>query len=664
MPAIERIRTIAINGSGPSTFDRESRSVRVIAATEDPVEMYDWETGSISEVLLMSGVKLPKSRQIPLLDTHSRYSVAEVLGSARDMKSLDGILDATVVFSSVPAAEDAMTKVEEGHVTDFSIGYRVLKEVRLKQGETRTLSGKEFTGPMRVVTSWMPRELSICPIGADPRSKARSDNDSQIYGGGTMPKELRERLEKLGLRKDASDDEAYAFLAGLEMRTPGTEPPADGPAPLDETAVRRIAEEAQRAERVRAQEIRAMCRDLQCDDLAEDLIANGSGIDDARRAVHQAVAARMKNPGTVPAGSIEFGLDGKDKFRSAVTDSLLVRSGYKRPDGSPALAPGHESFLSYKLSELARECLRFAGQSLRGNIMDVVGRALTMSDMPSIMADVANKFLQQGFLSAEETFDAWTSVIPANDFKRTLMVGVSNIDGLLQVKEDGEYQYGYAADKGEYIQLATYGRIYPLSRQAIINDDLGALTTLPAKRGEAARRLEGDVVYAVLTANAAMNEDNKALFHADHGNIGTAGLPDTDTMNEMDELFGAQTGIKGEALNIPIRYLLAPRGLWGTIETFFGTLEYKDVNGVTVKNIWFNRLERIYESRLQAASATRWYCAGPKGSTVVRAHLSGIDTPYLEERTGWTVDGIEYKVRFDVAAAAADFRALATNPGR
>lgn len=673
MAAIERTRSINIGqaGQAPSTFDRETRSVSVVAATEDPVEMYDSEMGgTIGEVLPMATCKLPKSRQIPLLDTHNRYSVGDILGSARDLATDKDTLNARVVYSSVPKGEEAMTKTEEGHLSDFSIGYRVHKYARLKAGETRTIGGKEYSGPLLVATSWTPRELSTCPIGADPRSKARSDNNSQIYGGNTMPKELREKLEKLGLRKDASDEEAHTFLAGLDIRQAGQNTPpviddGDSTTPLDAAAVRTITEDVQRAERQRSFEIRSMCTDMDCGDLADDLVNRGLSVDDARKQVMSAIKTRMQNPGTVPAGSIEFGLDSKDKFRAAVTDAVLIRGAYQRPTNSPALAPGHESFLSYKLSELARECLRFVGQSLRGNIMEVVGRALTTSDLPSIMADVANKFLQQGFMSAEETFDLWTGVMPANDFKQTMLIGVSNIDGLLEIKEDGEYKYGYISDKHEHIQLGTYGRIYPLSRQAIINDDMNALTVIPAKRGEAARRLEGDVVYAVITANAAMNEDNTTLFHADHGNIGTAGLPDSDTMDEMDALFGAQTGIKGEALNIPIKYVLAPRGIRGATERFFNTVQILDANGQLLNNIWSgNSVQRIYEGRLQTADTKRWYCAGPKGTTIMRAHLSGIDTPYMEERTGWTVDGVEYKVRFDVAAAASDFRALATNPGR
>jgi hypothetical protein len=37
--------------------------------------------------------------------------------------------------------------------------------------------------------------------------------------------------------------------------------------------------------------------------------------------------------------------------------------------------------------------------------------------------------------------------------------------------------------------------------------------------------------------------------------------------------------------------------------------------------------------------------------------------PYLESRNGFTVDGVEFKVRIDAGAKAMDWKALASNDG-
>lgn len=349
--------------------------------------------------------------------------------------------------------------------------------------------------------------------------------------------------------------------------------------------------------------------------------------------------------------------DAREKFRAAAGDALCRQAGISVPQPSP----GFEDFLNFTPRELARECLRRARQPINGSVGEMVGRSLTSSDFPSILADVANKALFDGFAQATETFEAWTGTLPAANFKALNVVSISALDGLLAVSEHGEYKYGFAADKGETITLGTAGRIYPISRTAIVNDELGIVMQRFRDAGRVAKKYEGDLVYAVLTTNAAMGEDSKALFHADHGNIGTNALPDVDSMNEMDALFGAQTGINSEALNIPMEFLIAPRGLWGSIEAFFAATEYRDANNVTIRNIWFNRLQRIYDSRL---TGTAWYCAGPKGTTVVRTHLDGVQIPYTEIQPGWKQDAIELKVRYDVAAGAVDWRGLAYNAGR
>ena len=109
----------------PSTLNADARSVEVIGATEQPVDVFDFERWEVvSEVLLMAGCEMPKNRQVPLLDTHWRGDTTSVLGSYRDMAVAGDQLTGLVVFSSVTEAEAPFTKLREGHLTDFSVGYR------------------------------------------------------------------------------------------------------------------------------------------------------------------------------------------------------------------------------------------------------------------------------------------------------------------------------------------------------------------------------------------------------------------------------------------------------------------------------------------------------------------------------------------------------------
>lgn len=97
-----------------------------------------------------------------------------------------------------------------------------------------------------------------------------------------------------------------------------------------------------------------------------------------------------------------------------------------------------------------------------------------------------------------------------SDFKTAHRVGLG-ASFLRSVREGAEYKYITTKDRGESIALATYGEIFSITRQALINDDLNQLTDVPMKMGRAAKATIGDLVYEILTANAVLS-DGKKLF--------------------------------------------------------------------------------------------------------------------------------------------------------
>jgi len=215
----------------PSTLNEEKRSLEIVIATETPVRMYDWETGEdVPEVLLAKGAIMP--RQVPLLDTHSRWSVSDVLGSVRNRKVEGYQVTGMAFFSSTTKADEAFSKYREGHLTDFSVGYRFSKNsvTRVKKGEKVEIDGRTWKGPVNVVTSWTIKEVSCCPIGADAKAKARSDQpfeggdqqtlNIQINNNSEIRKDTdmeREELEK-ALEKQRADfqDQIEALTRALQ----------------------------------------------------------------------------------------------------------------------------------------------------------------------------------------------------------------------------------------------------------------------------------------------------------------------------------------------------------------------------------------------------------------------------------------------------------------
>ena len=662
-----------INKRQPETLNEDDRSVSVVMASENPVEVFDFRTMQIiDEVLLMSGLQNEEGDQLPLLDSHDRHSVRNMLGSVRGIHIENDKVIGRAFYSKISQGEDAFTLVREKHLTDYSVGFRILKSTFVPDEEKTVIGGREFEGPVRVVTSWRMFELSNTPIGADATAKARSlhetnTNKKQVTKPESQEEEImnpkiRALLEKQGLKHDATEAEANAFLlAEVERKAVKL----DDVNKIDANAVKEAEKaraEGAEKERLRISEINNTCKRHDCADLAANFIDKGQTIEAVREAVLKHLTDRATPP--APSSDVDLVKDGRDKIREAAEDSIYLRAGVKI--GKPA--EGAEDLRGYSLRELARESLRRANLETGGNVMQMVGRALTTSDFPLLLANIANKELLRGFEQNEETWQVWAGTGSVPDFKTLDILAASEFSNLEEVVEGGEFKFSKRSEKREQVQVLTFGKLYWLSRQAIINDDLGAITDAPRGMGEAAARLVGDTVYNVLINNAAMVEDDVALFNAAHDNLLTdAALSITSIQNSIKQM-KLQKNLLGDAtLNIRPRFFLAPVAIEGTAENFFRASLPENQAGLLTGSLGEvnpyagNFFTRVYEPRLDADSAVKFYLAGRPDQTVKAYFLNGITAPFMEERQGWNVDGREWKVRLDVAAVAVDFRALQSN---
>ncbi|SMA45366.1 ATP-dependent Clp protease proteolytic subunit 1 [Klebsiella pneumoniae] len=393
-------------------------------------------------------------------------------------------------------------------------------------------------------------------------------------------------------------------------------------------------------------ELQAQCvADMDCTvDQAKDKLLALLGKD--------ASPSAKTTPAHIHAGNGNFVADG-------IRQALMARAGFEGQERDNV-------YNGMTLREYARMALTERGIGVSSyNPMQMVGLALTHSnsDFGNILLDVANKSLLQGWDEAEETFDLWTKKGQLSDFKTAHRVGMGGFNSLRKVREGAEYKYVTTGDKGETIALATYGEIFSITRQAIINDDLNALTDVPMKMGMAAKGTIGDLVYAVLIDNPKLS-DNKPLFHADHKNL-SSGAISVSSIDDARKLMRLQK--EGErSLNIRPAYMLVPVGL----ETLANqTIKSASVKGADINsginNPIQNFAEVISEPRLDENNPNAWYLAAAKGrDTIEVAYLNGVDTPYIDQLEGFTTDGVATKVRIDAGVAPLDYRGLVKSSGQ
>lgn len=369
--------------------------------------------------------------------------------------------------------------------------------------------------------------------------------------------------------------------------------------------------------------------------------------------------ASQRHPGHVSNGNI---------VGDGVRASLYGRLGMEENEADNA-------YNHMTLRELARASLADRGigvASLRP--MDMVGLAFThdSSDFGNILLDASHRSLLQGWEQAEETYQLWTKKGRLSDFKVANRVGLGSFSTLREVRPGAEYKYITLGDSGETIRLATYGEIFSINRQAIINDDLDALSAIPRLMGEAARATIGDLVYDTLTNNGKM-KDGKPLFDASRKNLFTGNasalsieaMSTAKTAMALQKTKAAKEGDKTRTLNIRPAFLLCPVALEDKANQLIRSASVPNAQvNAGVVNPMKDFAQVISDPRLDDSSSSSWYLAGKQNSdTIEVAYLDGVDVPYIDQMEGFTSDGIATKVRIDAGVSALDARGLNKSVG-
>lgn len=471
--------------------------------------------------------------------------------------------------------------------------------------------------------------------------------------------------QTLSINGRTFDLSIYSKLPVVKQ-VPAVEPPQDNTKKQEEQNMNEEIKNQIKAERARVFEINAMAENFGVDKKVRDAwIENGVTVDAVRKEILDMQIEAIKTTRVETPVEVEVKADERDKFRAAATDALAMRAGLKV--ASPAA--GATELRGATMFDLAKEALARAGNLPRTyERMEIVKAALGQgtSDFPLVLSNVVNKSLMTAYEMAPTTYQAWTKRGNLSDFKAASRIQVSEFGELSEVKEGAEYKSTELSEAAESIQLKKYGKIFSITREAIINDDLQALADIPAKLGAAARFTVENFVYGILTANAVL-ADNVALFEASmHKNLtGTGTALSVDSLAKAQAMMRKQKGLAGkQTLNISPAYLIVPAEKEVLALQLINSTVDPAKNNAT-PNPFANRLSVIACPILDANSTTAWYLASAPGfvDTIEVAFLNGQDTPYLEQRMGFEVDGVEYKVRHEFGAKALDFRGLYKNAG-
>lgn len=665
----------------PASVNTDKRTVDLTFSTGAAVERRDWWTGDryIEKLSLEPGaVRLGRlNAGGPLLDSHSAYSVRDMLGAVvpGTAKVANKLGAATVQFSQREDVAPIWRDVQDGLIRNVSVGYRVytFEETRAKDGAL----------PTRLATDWEPFELSMVPMPADPGAQTRDGKTLEtnpcqiIVRGETPPAEPRQENRSMDpVKIDTKQSETILERNPLDPGAPTNGLRLTAADPKDKTP----AEMATDTELARVRGIIDACEVARVGvEFRNELIDGKIPLLEAQTRIFKEIAKRGGDD-VMPRqrGTRVEVEDVMIHVRSGIENALTHRlaGDLKKPNGDlyfPLTDLGRK-YRGMSLMDTARVYLQGRGirvtdmpkKELAGVALGLVdvrsGGMHTTSDFANLLADVANKTLRAAYEEQPQTFRPLVRVVQVPDFKSVNRVQLGDAPALLEVAEHGEFKTGTTSDAKETYALHTYGRKFAITRQALINDDTDAFSRVPMMFGRKARVLESNLVWGQITGNPTMGDGN-ALFSAAHGNLETDGdRISVPSLGRARASLRRQTSLDGEFLNLSASYLIVPTNLETLADQYVTVVTPQAAGNV---NPFQNRLQVIAEPRLDEDSPLAWYLAAAAGQIdiIELAYLEGEAGPMIESRIGFDVDGLEIKTRLDVEAKIIDWRGLHKDPG-
>lgn len=634
----------------PSSVNEETRTVELVWTTGEKVLRSSWDGQFFEELSLdPKHVRMGRltSGRAPFLANHNGRDLDAVIGiiERADMKS------ATVRFAKDdPEADKAWNKVRQGILPNVSVGYRVhrFEEVKGSDPKIRTLRA----------TDWEPYEVSLVPMGADSAAHVRlapAEKNPCVFISGEEPSQEQHKMAD-------------------EKQTPAA--PA-----VDVDAARA---EAAKLERNRVSEILGAVRTAKLgDEFAQTFVESGVSADEARKAVLAELAKRDAATASAPArADVTVTDDQSDKWQRGVSAWLyekagngLVEQAAKRGlKGFEKVELDAGEFRGMSLLDIARESLERRGIKTRGiydrvKLVELAMRATgygQTSDFAVLFENVMYKSMRAAYALQADTWRRWIKTDSVSDFRASNRY-LNGSFGTLDVVAEGEEYKNRAIPDGAKVSITTekLGGIISISREAIINDDMGSLADLATRFGRSAGLTIETKAYALLAENSGAGPlvGGVNFFHASRGNLGSASALSVAGLQADRLLMRKQKDITGnEFLDLNPSILLVPVELEDSAKILNADAFDPGQTGQKTNPVRGLFSDIVATPRI--TNATRRYLFAGSKEAFVCAFLEGSgEGPTMESQEDFRRDGMSWKARIEFKVQPYDPKAAVYNPG-
>ena len=585
----------------PTSWNPETRTCRATILSANPVVRRDG-IGMFHEVLDPMQVNPDDVVGLPVVDNHAAASVSKTLGRVTGAgRSSDGSIWADLQIS---ASEPAVgQKIAEGIISGVSVGYDVPRWTERNTAGVRT----------RVSAALKLNEVSLTAMPADTSCFIRSKE--------------------------------------VPLHTNTAAPPTDTSA---NTSYDRVAVNGQIRSLVKTAGLGA--------EVADTLIDTGADIETAKGRILDSMLSRSAGR-SVAAVQVISDNDSPETVIDRMGTAFAARATERLPEQHRVAMPENcRSYAGRTMLSLAAELADRRGNSI-GRYVDpntMYTRAMTTSDFPNLLANVAHKVLLPAYQNAQPTYRRFFARRDLADYRATSLTRLGDFPVPLAVGENGEYKEGSISDSGQTAQLAHYGRVITLSRQSIVNDDLNGFADLPSKAAIRCADWENAVAWAHIVSNPAL-ADGYSLFDATHhGNAAASGgAISVTTIGAGEAAMMKQTSLDGLKLNLRPEVLAVSPDKLTIARQFVTSITPHQTSDV---NPFVGQITVVGDANL---SGNAWYLfAEPTAlETFNYGYLQGQTGPTITPEQGFDVAGMRLRLAIDFYVQAIDYRGAYLNSG-
>jgi hypothetical protein len=641
-------------------------------------------------VVDMQGLSVAATK-LPVYANHDTEDIDSLLGQTSTVTIMQGKLAAEGdVTGRSPTCQAVLDHAANGFEWQASIGATVDQTEFIGAGKTCLVNGQSVAGPVTIARKSTLGEISFVALGADTSTSAR------IAAKAAQEKTPMNEFEKWLQAEynlaaaDLDTDQTAKFTAKYEAskkppaappaKTEATTPPvaASAAAPPDPVAELR-AKTGTEMDRIAT--VQALAKDHP--KIAAQAVKEGWGEDKTKLEVLQASRPIAGAPAVhvhgctlsaqvIEAAALQTGGYSGDrllqmKFPEQVIDASTRFRGIG-PRSMIELACQMEGVALPWGKDISREWLKAAFSTI---------------SVPNILSNLMNKFLLEGYMNVDRAWSLIAKRGPANDFKPQNRLRLTEDFTFEPLGPDGEIKHGQLGEQKYVIQVDTYAKMFGLSRQQIVNDDLSAFADLPRRFGRGAGLAVNKKFWTTWLANAYTKTDGTAgTFFAAGNNNYISGATTNLCFAALGQLytnFLAQTDPFNNPLGIEPKILLVPSNLKPTAMQLMQSQQLIPAlvstsgapSSLPQQNIFRDMWTVVSTPYLQnptytGYSTTAWYLlADPTAlHTIEAAFLNGQEMPTVERaEANFDELGIQFRGWIDFGIALGEPRAAQMSKG-